>query len=103
MQVAVARQVYVATDEADRAAALGRLAEYTKRTVAVSRTPEADGGSHVLAYTGEPGATEQHALYGTADEVLRGLAELRVAGASYVLVHLGGGPRQLRRFARDVM
>ena len=39
MQVAVARQLYVAKDEADRAAALQRQAAYTKRTVDVSRRP----------------------------------------------------------------
>jgi alkanesulfonate monooxygenase SsuD/methylene tetrahydromethanopterin reductase-like flavin-dependent oxidoreductase (luciferase family) len=101
--VAVARQVYVATDEADRTTALGRLAEYTKRTVAVSRPPDADGGSHVLAYAGQPGGTEQHALYGTPDAIRRGLTELQAAGATYVLVHLGGGPDQLRKFARHVV
>ena len=103
MHVAVARQVYVATDEADGAAALGRLAEYTRRTVSVSQPPDADGGSHVLAYAGAPGATEQHALYGTPDAIRQGVIELQAAGATYVLVHLGGGPDQLRKFARDVM
>src|ERR1700722_12872334 len=39
MQVAVARQLYVANDEADKQAALARLAAYTRRTVEVSRTP----------------------------------------------------------------
>src|SRR5262249_28348805 len=54
MQIAVARQLYVAKDETDRQAALQRQAAYTKRTVDVSRRPD-DGsagksGSHVLAY-----------------------------------------------------
>ena len=41
MQVAVARQLYVAKDEADKQAALARQAVYTQRTVDVSRKPEA--------------------------------------------------------------
>jgi alkanesulfonate monooxygenase SsuD/methylene tetrahydromethanopterin reductase-like flavin-dependent oxidoreductase (luciferase family) len=49
MQVVVARQLYVAKDEADKQAALTRQAAYTKRTVDVSRKPEsqdaAKGGS----------------------------------------------------------
>jgi hypothetical protein len=49
MQVAVARQVYVAKNKADKDAALERLAKYTQRTVDVSRAPEAKGGAHVLA------------------------------------------------------
>ena len=40
MQVTVARQLYVAKDKADKEAALARQAEYTKRTVDVSRTPD---------------------------------------------------------------
>src|SRR6201987_4189095 len=39
MQVALARQIYVATDEADRAAALHRQAAYKKRTVEFPRPP----------------------------------------------------------------
>src|SRR6516164_10772361 len=37
MRVAVARQVYVATDQADKEAALRRQAAYTQRTIEVSR------------------------------------------------------------------
>ena len=40
-QVVVARQLYVAKDEADKQAALARQAAYTQRTVDVSRQPEA--------------------------------------------------------------
>jgi len=107
MQVAVARQVYVANDEADKEAALRRRAAYTKRTVEVSRAPvEASGGkagSHVLAYADRPGGTEEHALYGTPEEIRAKLEELRQAGAKYVLLTFSGGVVQLHRFAREVM
>ena len=43
MQIAVARQLYVAKDEADKQAALARQAAYTKRTVDVSRAPDRNG------------------------------------------------------------
>jgi alkanesulfonate monooxygenase SsuD/methylene tetrahydromethanopterin reductase-like flavin-dependent oxidoreductase (luciferase family) len=103
MQVAVARQLYVADDRADADAALARLAEYTRRTVDVSRTPGGNGGSHVLAYADRVGNTEEHALYGTPEEICAKLTALSDAGAEYVLLTVGGGTSQLQRFAREIM
>jgi len=97
-EVAVARQVYVADDRAEADAALARLAAFTRRTIEVSRSPGSETGSHVLAYANP----EEHALFGTPDEICAGLAGLQRAGVDYVLVNLAGGSAQLRRFARDV-
>ena len=102
MQVAVARQVYVANDRADAEAALARQAEFAERTLKVSRSPGRVGGSHVLAYAGQGGGTERNALYGTADEICAELATLERAGAEYVLLTIPGA-KQLRRFAAEVM
>jgi len=107
MQVALARQIYVATDEADRAAALARQAAYTKRTVDVSRSPAdasaGKSGSHVLAYTDKRGGTEEHALFGTPDQIRAMLESLKQAGAHYVLLTFAGGMTQLQRFVREIM
>lgn len=103
MGVAVARQLYVAKDRADAEAALARQAKYTQRTVSVSRSPARKGGSHVLAYAGRSGDTEEHALYGTPEEICAKLAALNDAGARYVLLTVLGGKEQLRRFAQQVM
>ncbi|MGB7037841.1 MAG: LLM class flavin-dependent oxidoreductase [Xanthobacteraceae bacterium] len=103
LQIALARQLYVAKDEADRQAALVRQAAYTKRTVEVSREPDKAGGSHVLAYAGKPGGTEENALFGTPDQIGAMLADLQRAGVSYVLLTVSGGAAQLRRFAREIM
>jgi alkanesulfonate monooxygenase SsuD/methylene tetrahydromethanopterin reductase-like flavin-dependent oxidoreductase (luciferase family) len=103
MQIAVARQLYVASDEADKQAALKRQAAYTQRTVDVSRTPDGKRGSHVLAYADKQGGTEENALFGTPDEIRAGLEALQRAGAAYVLLTVSGGVGQLRRFARDIM
>jgi alkanesulfonate monooxygenase SsuD/methylene tetrahydromethanopterin reductase-like flavin-dependent oxidoreductase (luciferase family) len=104
-QVAVARQLYIARDAADKRAALMRQAAYTQRTVDVSRAPDAQGkrGSHVLAYADKAGGTEENALYGTPDEIAAGLAALRDAGVDYVLLTVLGGREQVRRFAHDIM
>jgi alkanesulfonate monooxygenase SsuD/methylene tetrahydromethanopterin reductase-like flavin-dependent oxidoreductase (luciferase family) len=103
MQVAVARQVYVAKNSADKEAALERLAQYTQHTVDVSRAPEVKGGAHVLAYADGAGGTETNALYGTADEICDKLHALNKAGAEYALLTISGGREQLRRFAREIM
>jgi alkanesulfonate monooxygenase SsuD/methylene tetrahydromethanopterin reductase-like flavin-dependent oxidoreductase (luciferase family) len=107
MQVAVARQLYVAKDEADKQAALARQAAYTKRTVDVSRAParngEAKAGSHVLAYADKTGGTEEHALFGTPDEICAKLEKLQDAGVQYVLLTVAGGIAQLHRLAREIM
>jgi alkanesulfonate monooxygenase SsuD/methylene tetrahydromethanopterin reductase-like flavin-dependent oxidoreductase (luciferase family) len=103
MQVTVARQLYVARDEADKQAALVRQAAHTQRTVDVARAPDAKGGSHVLAYADKAGATEENALFGTPDEIAAMLESLRDAGATYVLLTIAGGKEQLRRFAREIM
>ncbi|MGB6538848.1 MAG: LLM class flavin-dependent oxidoreductase [Xanthobacteraceae bacterium] len=102
-QIAVARQLYVASNEADREAALARQAAYTRRTVDVSRKPDHAGGSHVLAYSDKEGGTEEHALYATPDEIHARLEELRAAGAEYILLTVLGGVEQLHRFAREIM
>jgi alkanesulfonate monooxygenase SsuD/methylene tetrahydromethanopterin reductase-like flavin-dependent oxidoreductase (luciferase family) len=105
MQVAVARQLYVAENEADKRAALARQAAYTRRTIEVSRAPDAKGvrGSHVLAYADKAGGTEENALFGTPDEICAMLEALRKGGVGYVVLTIAGGRQQLRRFARDIM
>ena len=104
MQVAVARQVYVANDKAEAEAALARAALYTQRTVDVSRTPGGKvTGSHVLSYAGTPGATEANTLFDTPDRICEKLEALRAVGVEYVLLTPMGAKEQLRRFARDVM
>ena len=102
-QVAVARQLYIASDETDKQSALARQAAYTKRTVDVSRAPERAGGSHVLAYADKAGGTEENAMYGTPDEICAMLQELQDAGVAYVLLTISGGSGQLRRFSREIM
>ncbi|MBV8700619.1 MAG: LLM class flavin-dependent oxidoreductase [Bradyrhizobium sp.] len=103
MRVAVARNVWVATDNADRDEAAGRQAEVHQRLLALSRGPESRSGSHILAYSDAPGAREAHALIGAREEIVDKLGELRDRGASYVLLFGQGSRENLRRFAEQVM
>ena len=104
MSVAVARDVYVAKDPADKIAALEQNAKVRRRTIEVSRAPDQPGGSHILAYDHTPARTEAVTLYGTPDEIMEKLESLRAVGVAYVLANVGGGSREsLRRFAREIV
>jgi alkanesulfonate monooxygenase SsuD/methylene tetrahydromethanopterin reductase-like flavin-dependent oxidoreductase (luciferase family) len=110
MQVAVARQLYIAKDKADTEAARVRQTAYIKRMADVARDPNAAQagkagaiGSHLNAYSDKAGATEQYAMFGTVKEVTAMLEALRDNGVGYVLFALAGGIEQLRQFARDIM
>ena len=98
-EVAVARQAYVAHSRAEAEEALARQAAFTRRTIQVSRPPDSALGSHVLGYANP----EEHALFGTPDEVCAGIVALRDVGVDYVLLQFAGGVEQLRRFARTVI
>jgi len=101
MSVAVARDVYVAKDEADMKAALARAAEVRRRTIEVSRAPDRQGGSHILTYDHDE-AGNSAAVYGSPDEIAMKLETLRAVGVGYVLASFGGSRESLQRFAREI-
>ncbi len=104
MSVAVARDVYVARDAADKQAAQERNARMRQRTIDAARAPGQTGGSHVLSYAESASGNEAAALYGNPDEIARKLETLRAAGVHYLLANMGGGSREsLRRFAREIV
>ena len=103
MSVAVARDVFIARDDADKRAALERAARQRQRTIAVARAPGQTGGSHVLSYATSATGNEAAALVGSPDEIVRKLEALQAAGVAYVLASMGGGSRDtLRRFAGEI-
>jgi hypothetical protein len=73
--------------------------------VQLSRRADASNRSHILQYDTAPGSTEESALYGSAEEIISRLGELRAAGVAQVLINSGGAKpiESLRRFARLVM
>ena len=104
MQVAVARNFYVAHDGAEAKAALQRQAQAHARMVALSQRPDGANRSHIMAYAGTEGGTEASALYGSAGEITAELAKLHAVGVRYVLLNGGSDLRQsLRRFSAEVM
>jgi alkanesulfonate monooxygenase SsuD/methylene tetrahydromethanopterin reductase-like flavin-dependent oxidoreductase (luciferase family) len=103
LHVAVARDMYVAKDRADKEAALARNLKGHERILSVARAPDRAGGSHILAYSHSLAHAEAASLVGTPDEIAQKLEALRSAGAEYVILTCNGARDSLRRFAREVM
>ncbi len=99
MRVAVARNVFVTRDAAEKEAALKRQAEINGRLLSLSRGSESRQGSHILGYAD----SDAQALIGTAEEVIDRFAALEAAGVAYVLLSGQGSRANLRRFADTVM
>ena len=101
-RVCIARDMYVARDEAEKQAAHERSEMEQRRILAVSRWPDRAGGSHILAYSHSE-ASRANTLIGTADEIADKLEALRRVGVTYVILNCGGSRKALRRFAREIM
>jgi alkanesulfonate monooxygenase SsuD/methylene tetrahydromethanopterin reductase-like flavin-dependent oxidoreductase (luciferase family) len=102
MRVAVARNVFVAQDTAEKDEAVGRQARVHERLLSLSRGSESRPGSHILAYADTPGR-DAHSVIGTAEEIAERFAALQEAGVAYVLLFSQGSRDNLRRFAERVM
>ena len=102
MRVCVARDMYVARDEAEKRAAHERNDQTNQRILSVSRWPDHTGGSHILAYSHSE-ASRASTLIGTADEIADKLEALRRVGVTYVILNCGGSREAIRRFAREIM
>ncbi len=104
MQVAVARNAYVAIGAADKDSALAQQVKVHRRMVELSQRADGVNRSHILQYDGKPGSTEEHALFGSAEEIIARLEGLRAVGVEQVLINSGGNALQsMRRFAKHVM
>ena len=105
MQVAVARNVYVAQGKVDLDEAMSRQVMQHRRMVELSQRSDGTNRSHILQYDGKPGSTEEHALFGTPDDIIARLKELEACGVRQVLLNSGGANPidSLRRFARQIM
>ncbi len=104
IDVAVARNLYVARDADDASAALARQASIHERMIERSRGPEGSRRSHIMAYADKAGATEANVLFGPPLEIIAGLQALRAVGVRYVLISGGEATRQsMQRFAAEVM
>jgi len=102
MRVAVARNVFVAQDAAEREQARARQARIHERLLSLSRGSESRPGSHILGYADSP-QRDAYSLIGPAEEIAERLAGLEEVGVAYVLLAGQGSRPNLRRFAEKVM
>jgi alkanesulfonate monooxygenase SsuD/methylene tetrahydromethanopterin reductase-like flavin-dependent oxidoreductase (luciferase family) len=103
MSVTVARDMFVAYNQAEKDAAIERNNRARQQIIKVARAPGQERGSHILAYTHYDPRANANTLIGTVDEIGAELDALRSAGVEYVIMSCGGSREALRRFARDVM
>jgi alkanesulfonate monooxygenase SsuD/methylene tetrahydromethanopterin reductase-like flavin-dependent oxidoreductase (luciferase family) len=101
MDVAVARNLYVARDADDANAARGRQARTHDRMIELSRGPDGSRRSHIMAYADKTGATETHAIFGPPQAIITELETLHAVGVRYVLI--SATRESMRRFAAEVM
>ncbi len=103
-RVALARNVFIAESQTELEDARQRQKKAHAHMVALSKRPDGNNRSHIMAYAGDPGATEAHALYGTPDQVVEMLDDLHAVGVRYILLNGGAQmPITIRRFAQHVM
>jgi len=103
MDVAVARNLYVARDADDASATIAQQARAHDRMVERSRGPDGFRRSHIMAYADEAGATEAHALFGSPQQTMKEMRALHAVGVRYVLISGGQAREGMRRFAAEVM
>ena len=101
MRVAVARNVFVARDAAEKDEAVRRQARTHDRLLSLSRGSESRPGSHILAY--DTPTRDANSVIGTAEEIADRLVALKEVGVAYVLLQGQGSRDNLRRFAEKVM
>jgi alkanesulfonate monooxygenase SsuD/methylene tetrahydromethanopterin reductase-like flavin-dependent oxidoreductase (luciferase family) len=104
LEVAVARAVHIAKNEADKQAALERRYQGHMRINALARQPGETRTRYLL--DDEKAArheSAESALFGSPDEIVRKLEMLRAGGVEYVIINFGGSRENIRRFAREIM
>jgi len=102
-QIALARALYIAKDEADKMEAIERRMNARAKVDALSQRPDGQNKSSIMTHKGSEEALDG-ALIGTIDEIVQRLFELRSGGVDYILlVDAGGGINGLRQFAKDVV
>ena len=103
MDVATARNLYVARDADDATAAVAQQAGVHNRMIERSRGPDGSNRSHIMAYANKAGGTEAHALFGPRPDIIAGLQAPQAVGVRYVLISGGETRQSIQRFAPEVM
>jgi alkanesulfonate monooxygenase SsuD/methylene tetrahydromethanopterin reductase-like flavin-dependent oxidoreductase (luciferase family) len=102
MSVAVARDMFVARNQAEKDGAVARTWKARQQILSVSRAPCQERGSHILSYAHDKPPSDANTLIGSYDDICKRLEALRRAGVEYVILTCGGSREGLRRFAGEI-
>src|SRR5271165_4794786 len=105
LEVAVARAVHIAKNQADKEAALERRYQGHMRINALARQPGTETRARYILDDEKAARHEsaESALFGSPDEIMRKLERLRAGGVEYVIINFGGSRENIRHFAREIM
>ncbi|HEX2217114.1 MAG TPA: LLM class flavin-dependent oxidoreductase [Xanthobacteraceae bacterium] len=103
LEMAVARDMFVARNQAEKDAAIERNYKARQQTLNVARAPGQERGSHILAYAHDKPPSDANTLIGSSEEIVERLEALRAAGVEYVIMSCGNSRESLRRFASEIM
>lgn len=102
-EVALARGLYIADDNADKMAVIERRTNARRLVDELAETPDGDNRASIMQYKGPEEAIDG-ALIGTIDELHERLAAIQAGGIDYVLLsNAGGGLGGLEAFSREFM
>src|SRR5262245_55901062 len=90
MKVAVARAVYIADSDADKAAAVERRYQGHMRINALARRPDENRTRYILDDEKEARhESAESALFGSPDDIMRKLEQLQKGGIEYIIINFG--------------
>ncbi len=100
-QIALARGLYIATDQADKDEVIARRTKARGLVDALADTPDGDNKASIMRFKGPEEAIDG-ALIGTLDEIHARVEAIQAGGIDYVLLsNAGGGVEALRIFSRE--
>ena len=105
MRVGVARAVFIAESDADKAAAFERRYQGHMRINRLARRPDGETRARYILDDEKEARHEsaESALFGSPAEIMGKLEKLQKGGVEYIIINFGGSREQIRRFARDIM
>ena len=102
-QIALARGLFIAKNQAEKAAVIERRTKSRGLVDELAQTPEGDNSASIMQFKGPEEAIDG-ALIGTLDEIHERLDAIRAGGIEYVLLsNAGGGTEGLRTFSREFL
>jgi len=104
MDVGVARAFFVASSAEEKEMALDRRMKSQSALKKVSQDGNGTNKASILTFADTREASEEATLFGSPDDIMEKIQQLRNVGVEYLLVNGGGTDReQLRSLARNVM